>query len=252
MTVAVRVEPAGRAVAWRGARHRADRGVPARIQGPQAGHLDRLAPGTVGLADHEPLLTVAADRVVPAGRAVSRRGARHRADMGVTLVQRRQAGHLDRLAPRAAARTTAGCPHPASAPARARPVHQVTILLMRHAIPGPGPPPSARRRRVLYLFKIDAHAPGWLAHDHRNATIQIAGNPGRPEPARGRGRQSSARGGSAAGAPPPSRSRTGARQGPSRTGRHAPASASEPACAPRCGHDRNRDPRPAAPIRSTS
>ena len=42
-------------VARRGARHRADLGVPARVQGRQAGHLDRLAPDAVPLADHEPL-----------------------------------------------------------------------------------------------------------------------------------------------------------------------------------------------------
>ena len=52
---AVGVEPAGRAVAGRAARHRQDPGVPARVQGRQAGHLGRPAPDTVPLDGHEPL-----------------------------------------------------------------------------------------------------------------------------------------------------------------------------------------------------
>jgi hypothetical protein len=124
-----------------------------------------------------------------------------------------------------AVRTAADCPHPASPPTRARPMHQVMILLKRRAIPSRGPPPSARRRRVLSLYKQTRHAPGWLAQDDRKTTVRAAGNPGRPEPAPGRGRQSSARGGSAA----------AALRAPSRTGHHAPAPASEPARAARCG-----------------
>ncbi len=44
MAAAVPEEPAGRAAARRGARHRADAGVPALVQGRQAGHRDRPAP----------------------------------------------------------------------------------------------------------------------------------------------------------------------------------------------------------------
>jgi len=40
---AVGVEPASRAAARRAARHRQDLGVPARVQGTQAGHIDRPA-----------------------------------------------------------------------------------------------------------------------------------------------------------------------------------------------------------------
>src|SRR6266568_626111 len=96
------VVPGGRAVARRSARHRDDAGRPARVQGGQAGHLDRPAPDAVPLADHEPLLMTVAVPVKPAGRAVAPRGARHREDLGPpALVQRPQARHLDRPAPRA-------------------------------------------------------------------------------------------------------------------------------------------------------
>ena len=44
VAVTAPVGPAGRAVARRAARHREDVGVPARVQGPQAGYLDRLCP----------------------------------------------------------------------------------------------------------------------------------------------------------------------------------------------------------------
>ncbi len=95
-----RVRPAGRAVASRRARHLGHVGVQAGVQRPQAGHLDRLAPGAVPLADHEPLSALRTVQVGPAGRAVARRRARHRPHLGVPgRVQRRQAGHLDRLAP---------------------------------------------------------------------------------------------------------------------------------------------------------
>src|SRR5215472_12707788 len=46
---AVAVGPAGGAVARRAARHRGDGGIPARVQGGQAGYLDRRAPGAVRL-----------------------------------------------------------------------------------------------------------------------------------------------------------------------------------------------------------
>src|SRR6266568_4140951 len=94
------VVPGGRAVARRSARHRDDAGRPARVQGGQAGHLDRPAPDAVPLADHEPLLMTVAVPVKPAGRAVAPRGARHREDLGpLAFVQGPQAGHLDRPAP---------------------------------------------------------------------------------------------------------------------------------------------------------
>src|SRR5260370_33040322 len=55
-TGGIAVVPVGRAVARRAARHRADPGVPARVQGAQAGHLERQAPRPALLTDHEPLL----------------------------------------------------------------------------------------------------------------------------------------------------------------------------------------------------
>ena len=60
----IRVAPACRAAAARGARHREDRGARAHVEGTQAGHLDRPAPHAVPLDGHEPLLT-AAVRVAP-------------------------------------------------------------------------------------------------------------------------------------------------------------------------------------------
>src|SRR5262249_57620895 len=51
----LRVVPAGRAAARRGARHRFDRGVLAVAQGTEARHLDRLAPDAVLLARAAPL-----------------------------------------------------------------------------------------------------------------------------------------------------------------------------------------------------
>jgi hypothetical protein len=95
--------PADGAVARRDARHRADAGVPGLVQGSQAGHFDRRAPAAVPLDRDEPLVAGAVVvGVVPAGRAVARRRARHRGHAGVPgLVQRSQAGHLDRPALRA-------------------------------------------------------------------------------------------------------------------------------------------------------
>src|SRR6266700_3788196 len=99
---ALRVVSAGRTGPRRRARHRYDPGVPARVQGAQAGHLDRPVPHAVPLAGHEPLRMTVAVRVAPGGRAVARRRARHRADPGDTArVQGAQAGHLDRPAPHA-------------------------------------------------------------------------------------------------------------------------------------------------------
>src|SRR5262249_9304170 len=77
VTGAVAVGSAGGAVARGGARHGGDPGEPARVQGARAGHLDRLAPGAVRLADHERLEAAGAVGVAPAGGAVGRRAARH-------------------------------------------------------------------------------------------------------------------------------------------------------------------------------
>src|SRR5262249_17032560 len=108
MPGAVPVEPDGRAAAPRGARHRADLGLPALLHARHARHLPCLAPAAVLLADHEPpsvgdivrILTVIP--VVPAGRAVARRGTGHGQDLGVAArVQGPQAGHLDRAPPAA-------------------------------------------------------------------------------------------------------------------------------------------------------
>src|SRR5262249_50605883 len=52
---AVGVGSARGASARGAARHRGDFGIP-RVQGARAGHLDRVAPGAVRLADHERLL----------------------------------------------------------------------------------------------------------------------------------------------------------------------------------------------------
>src|SRR5450755_981915 len=101
LTAVVLVVPAGRAGARWGARHRADVGVPALVQGPQAGHLDRLAPAAVPLDGHEPLQVLTSVGVIPGGRAVAPRAARHRPNRGAApaLVQGPEAGHIDRLAP---------------------------------------------------------------------------------------------------------------------------------------------------------
>ena len=145
------VVPAGRAGARRGARHRADPGVPL-VQGPQAGHLDRRAPDAVPLAGHEPLRGAAAVRVVPGGRAVARRGARHRVDLGVhALVQGRQAGYLDRRAPDAVPlgwpRTPARCRGGPASPRRPRscPPRRTTPRRPRRSRPCSGPPGRAPR-----------------------------------------------------------------------------------------------------------
>src|SRR5260370_18822034 len=78
VTVAVRVEPAGAAVARRGTRHRGDAGIPARVHRTRPGHLPSLAPRAVLLADHERLPVTGAVIVAPAGAALARRGARQR------------------------------------------------------------------------------------------------------------------------------------------------------------------------------
>src|SRR5215472_16210895 len=56
----VDVETARGAVARRRARHGADAGAAARVQGTQAGDLDRPAPHAVPLAHHERLVTTKA------------------------------------------------------------------------------------------------------------------------------------------------------------------------------------------------
>src|SRR5579875_3440140 len=97
------VVPAARAaVAVRGTGHRVDPGVAALVQGAGAGNLLGLAPDAAGLADHERLLggAAAVGPVVPAEAAVTRRRARHRADLGaVAGVERGETGDLRCLAP---------------------------------------------------------------------------------------------------------------------------------------------------------
>src|SRR5258707_4115955 len=90
------VVPAGHAAARRGARHRADAENRALVQGTQAGHGGLLAPDAVLLPDHP--RPAAAAVVAAAGRAVARRGARHRGEAGVAG-HLAQAGHVDPLAP---------------------------------------------------------------------------------------------------------------------------------------------------------
>src|SRR5262249_19557897 len=69
---AVCVEPARAALARRGARHRADAGVPALVEGGGAGHLDGRAPGAVDLADDIRLGGKGSLCVAPARAAVAR------------------------------------------------------------------------------------------------------------------------------------------------------------------------------------
>src|SRR5258707_1621146 len=71
--VAVPVGPAGHAVTGWEARHGGDLSCPALVQGLHAGHVDRLVPGAVVLADHERLASRAIG-VQAAGGAVARRG----------------------------------------------------------------------------------------------------------------------------------------------------------------------------------
>src|SRR5215471_1562051 len=101
---AVHIGPAGTAVACRGTRHLDHRGVPALVEGRDAGHRLGRTPGAVRLAHDERLVMTRAVGVVgPAGAAVARRGARHRGDLSVpALVEGRDAGHLLRCAPGAA------------------------------------------------------------------------------------------------------------------------------------------------------
>ena len=148
---AVHVVPAGRAVARRAARHRADRGDPGRVQGLQAGHLDGAAPDAVLLADHEPLGAMRAP-VASAGAAVARRGARHREDPGEpALVQGPQAGHLDRLAPPAVRLAdhepllVAACRPGRTRRPRSCPPRRTTPSRPRRPRPCSGPPGRAPR-----------------------------------------------------------------------------------------------------------
>src|SRR6185437_5872326 len=103
-SLAILEVPSGPAVAGREARHRGDPGRSAGIERRYAGRLGRLAPGAVSLAGHERLSVPQAVLVEAAGDAVTRR-ARHRRDLGDRVeplepgVQRRQAGHFDRLRP---------------------------------------------------------------------------------------------------------------------------------------------------------
>src|SRR6185437_12304078 len=69
--VTVPVGPAGRAVTWRAARHRADGLLTARGKGRQARYLDGVAPMAVLFADHGG---------AAGGAAVARRSARDRVD----------------------------------------------------------------------------------------------------------------------------------------------------------------------------
>src|SRR5262249_6521626 len=80
--------------------------VRARGYGPWPGVPGRRgsmpAAALSSLAHDEPLEVMVAVGVGPAGRAGTRRGARHLADEGaLALVQSPQAGRLDRLAPAA-------------------------------------------------------------------------------------------------------------------------------------------------------
>jgi hypothetical protein len=103
--VTVAVVPASRAAARRGARNRADLGLPAGVQGRQAGHRARRALAAVPLDGHGSLKTVVL--VVLAGRAAARRAARHGGNPGLpALVQGPQTGHLDRPAHEPAGRAS--------------------------------------------------------------------------------------------------------------------------------------------------
>src|SRR5690348_3583966 len=96
------VEPAGAAVARRGARHREDLGEAALVEG--RGDLLRGAPGAARLIDHKPLTMARAGCVVSPGDAVARRGARHRVDLGIPAAVEGR-GYLMRGAPGAVRRT---------------------------------------------------------------------------------------------------------------------------------------------------
>ena len=75
---------------------------PALVQRTRAGHLDRLAPGAVALADHERMEASGTVHVDPASGALARRAARHRGGSDTPArAQGTRAGHLDRPAPRA-------------------------------------------------------------------------------------------------------------------------------------------------------
>src|SRR6266487_1318879 len=96
------VAPAGGAVALRGHDSEPAPADPPACRAARPGYLDRPAP-----ARRCPRWPRAPGRhrgglcVPPAGRAAARRAARHRVDQSAPLVQRAQAGHLDRLSPAA-------------------------------------------------------------------------------------------------------------------------------------------------------
>src|SRR5258708_11283933 len=96
---AVHVPPAGAAVARRTARHRADLRIVALVEGGGAGNLDGVMPGAVHLTDDHQLFVAGAVDVPPAGAAVARRTARHRADLRLALVEGSGAGNLDGFTP---------------------------------------------------------------------------------------------------------------------------------------------------------
>src|SRR5262249_59921243 len=75
----VRVDPAGAALAGRGAGHREDRGARvALVERRGAGDFPGGAPGAVDLVDDERLLVVEGVAVVSAGAALTRRAPPHR------------------------------------------------------------------------------------------------------------------------------------------------------------------------------
>src|SRR5215469_1782991 len=98
---AIYVVAARAAVARRAAGNPSEHAEPALVEGRGAGHLLRLPPDPVDLADHEHLQRLNAagvDCVAAARAAVARRRAGHRADPGVpALVEGCGAGHLLRL-----------------------------------------------------------------------------------------------------------------------------------------------------------
>src|SRR5258708_4908801 len=71
----------------------------ALVGGGGAGNLDGVMPGAVHLIDDHQLFVAGAVGVPPAGAAVARRTARHRADLRVALVEGSGAGNLDGFTP---------------------------------------------------------------------------------------------------------------------------------------------------------
>src|SRR5215467_375450 len=85
------VEPAGRAIASRGARQRGDLGEIADIEDGQPWDVYRSPPYAIGLGGDERLVVIVHVRVVPGRRAVAWRRARKRVDRAADgLAQPRQ------------------------------------------------------------------------------------------------------------------------------------------------------------------